>query len=237
MLLIRKGNPEHVESLETLCGKTVSTVQGSTQIALVDETSAKCTAAGKPPIENLQYAQPADARLQVQYGPRGRVPRQFAGHGVPRQDRRRRQRSSTWCRATSTSRCRSASAWRSRIPQLRDALQEGARRADRRRHVSQDPREARRRERRGDAPRRSTAARTSSSSGARPRPPHDPQSSRGAGPGCGWGARWWRAGGAAGAVDLPQPEHPSRRHRCSTSSRRRSSPACARRSCSRCSRR
>jgi polar amino acid transport system substrate-binding protein len=68
MLLIRKGNPEHVESLETLCGKTVSTVQGSTQVALVDETNAKCSAAGKPAIENLQYAQPSDARLQVQTG-------------------------------------------------------------------------------------------------------------------------------------------------------------------------
>jgi polar amino acid transport system substrate-binding protein len=68
MLLIRKGNPEHVERLETLCGKTVSTVQGSTQVALVDETNAKCRAAGKTPIENLQYAQPSDARLQVQTG-------------------------------------------------------------------------------------------------------------------------------------------------------------------------
>jgi polar amino acid transport system substrate-binding protein len=68
MLLIRKGNPEHVESLETLCGKTVSTVQGSTQLALVEEASAKCVAAGKPALQNLQYAQPSDARLQVQSG-------------------------------------------------------------------------------------------------------------------------------------------------------------------------
>lgn len=68
MLLIRKGNPEHVESLETLCGKTVSTVQGSTQLALVEEANAKCTAAGKAAIQNLQYAQPSDARLQVQTG-------------------------------------------------------------------------------------------------------------------------------------------------------------------------
>ena len=68
MLLIQKGNPQHVDSLETLCGKTVSTVQGSTQVALVDETSAKCSAAGKPAIDNLQYAQPSDARLQVQTG-------------------------------------------------------------------------------------------------------------------------------------------------------------------------
>ncbi len=68
MLLIRKGNPQKVESLETMCGLTVSTVQGSTQIGLVDAASAKCTAAGKASIQNLQYAQPADARLQVQSG-------------------------------------------------------------------------------------------------------------------------------------------------------------------------
>ncbi len=68
MLLIRKGNPEHVESLETMCGKSVSTVQGSTQLVLVEQASAKCTAAGKPAIQNLQYAQPADARTQVQTG-------------------------------------------------------------------------------------------------------------------------------------------------------------------------
>jgi len=68
MLLVRKGNPEGIQSLETACGKTVSTVQGSTQVTLVEQTSAKCAAAGKPPIQNLQYAQPADARLQVQSG-------------------------------------------------------------------------------------------------------------------------------------------------------------------------
>ena len=67
-LLVKKGNPEQIVGLESLCGKTVSTVQGSTQIALVTEASAKCTAAGKPALENLQYAQPADARMQVQTG-------------------------------------------------------------------------------------------------------------------------------------------------------------------------
>ncbi|MDR3452028.1 MAG: ABC transporter substrate-binding protein [Rhodoferax sp.] len=68
MLLVKKGNPEHIESLETMCGKTVSTVQGSTQIMLVNEMSAKCSTDGKPEIANLQYAQPSDARLQVQTG-------------------------------------------------------------------------------------------------------------------------------------------------------------------------
>lgn len=67
-LLVKKGNPEQIQGLESLCGKTVSTVQGSTQLALIADASAKCKAAGKPPVENLQYAQPADARLQVQTG-------------------------------------------------------------------------------------------------------------------------------------------------------------------------
>ena len=68
LLLIKKGNPEKIDSLETMCGKTVSTVQGSTQIKLLDDTSAACVSAGKPEIRNMQYAQPSDARLQVQTG-------------------------------------------------------------------------------------------------------------------------------------------------------------------------
>ncbi len=67
-LLVKKGNPDRIDGLDTLCGKTVSTVQGSTQIALVDEADTACKKAGKPAVENLKYAQPADARLQVQTG-------------------------------------------------------------------------------------------------------------------------------------------------------------------------
>jgi polar amino acid transport system substrate-binding protein len=67
-LLVKKGNPDHVEGVESLCGKTVATVQGSIQTKLISDTSAQCAAAGKGPIENLQYASPADARLQVQTG-------------------------------------------------------------------------------------------------------------------------------------------------------------------------
>ncbi|HVO08864.1 MAG TPA: ABC transporter substrate-binding protein [Burkholderiaceae bacterium] len=68
MLLVKKGNPEHVASLETACGKTVSTVQGSTQIKLAEGMSDACVKSGKAPITVMQYAQPADARLQVQTG-------------------------------------------------------------------------------------------------------------------------------------------------------------------------
>jgi polar amino acid transport system substrate-binding protein len=68
LLLVKKGNPEKVQSLETACGKMISTVQGSTQVKLAEDMSAACTAAGKPAIQIMQYAQPADARLQVQNG-------------------------------------------------------------------------------------------------------------------------------------------------------------------------
>jgi polar amino acid transport system substrate-binding protein len=68
MLLVKKGNPEQVASLETACGKTVSTVQGSTQIKLAEGMSDACVKNGKPAITVMQYAQPADARLQVQTG-------------------------------------------------------------------------------------------------------------------------------------------------------------------------
>lgn len=68
MMLVKKGNPQGVQSLEAACGKTLSTVQGSTQIKLLDDMSAACVSAGKPKIENLQFAQPSDARLQVQNG-------------------------------------------------------------------------------------------------------------------------------------------------------------------------
>jgi polar amino acid transport system substrate-binding protein len=68
MLLVKKGNPEQVASLETACGKTVSTVQGSTQIKLAEGMSEACVKNGKAAITVMQYAQPADARLQVQTG-------------------------------------------------------------------------------------------------------------------------------------------------------------------------
>ncbi len=67
-LLVKKGNPEKVGGLDTLCGKTVATVKGSTQIALVDGADAECKKANKAAVENLQYSQPSDARLQVQTG-------------------------------------------------------------------------------------------------------------------------------------------------------------------------
>jgi len=67
-LLVKKGNPQLVTDPLSLCGKTVSTVQGSTQVQLVNDWNTQCGAHGKPAINNFQYAQPSDARLQVQTG-------------------------------------------------------------------------------------------------------------------------------------------------------------------------
>ena len=67
-LLVQKGNPEKVSGLDTLCGKKVATVKGSTQLAIVEEANAACKTAGKAEVENLQYSQPSDARMQVQTG-------------------------------------------------------------------------------------------------------------------------------------------------------------------------
>lgn len=68
MLLVQKGNPQKIAGLESLCGKTVSTVRGSTQILLVDGQNERCKADRKPAVENLEYTQPAEARLQLQNG-------------------------------------------------------------------------------------------------------------------------------------------------------------------------
>jgi len=79
MLLIRKGNPQKVESLETMCGLTVSTVQGSTQIALVDAASAKCTAAGKPAIAQKVFPDQNAVNLALATG---RIDAALADSGV-----------------------------------------------------------------------------------------------------------------------------------------------------------
>ena len=67
-LLVRHGNPQHVTGMHSLCGKAVSTVQGSIQIELVAQTNEWCTARRKAPLTNMQFSQPSDARMQVQTG-------------------------------------------------------------------------------------------------------------------------------------------------------------------------
>lgn len=67
-LLIQKGNPHDIHSLADVCGSTLATIRGATQIALAQTQSDRCTAAGKPAITISLYDSPADGRLQVQTG-------------------------------------------------------------------------------------------------------------------------------------------------------------------------
>lgn len=67
-ILLKKGNPEGIRVLTDLCGRSVAAVRGSVQIGLVEKASATCTAQGRPGITINQYANPPEARLQVQTG-------------------------------------------------------------------------------------------------------------------------------------------------------------------------
>jgi polar amino acid transport system substrate-binding protein len=49
-MLVQKGNPEHINGPDDLCGKSVSAQPGTTQQAFSEDQSKKCQAAGKPPV-------------------------------------------------------------------------------------------------------------------------------------------------------------------------------------------
>ncbi|WP_164520458.1 ABC transporter substrate-binding protein [Specibacter cremeus] len=66
--LVRRGNPHNIQSVDDLCGLAVAIVRGGVQLELAEETSAKCTAAGKKPVQIEQFSSPGDARLSVQAG-------------------------------------------------------------------------------------------------------------------------------------------------------------------------
>jgi polar amino acid transport system substrate-binding protein len=65
-LLIRKG----VTGIDVndLCGKTLALTQGSSQIAVAEELSAKCAEQSKPKIEMVFYPNSADTYLAVANG-------------------------------------------------------------------------------------------------------------------------------------------------------------------------
>ncbi|MCR6490170.1 ABC transporter substrate-binding protein [Amycolatopsis sp. OK19-0408] len=49
-IMIRKGNPDGITGPETLCGKNVAVVQGTSHQKFAEAQSAKCTQAGKPAL-------------------------------------------------------------------------------------------------------------------------------------------------------------------------------------------
>jgi polar amino acid transport system substrate-binding protein len=67
-ILVKKGNPEGIQSLDDLCGKTIALQKGTTQVDVATGQQTKCTAAGKPKITVLTYDKDTDAQLQVRSG-------------------------------------------------------------------------------------------------------------------------------------------------------------------------
>ncbi|WP_426244988.1 ABC transporter substrate-binding protein [Nocardioides sp. LHG3406-4] len=67
-IVVKKGNPEGIASLDDLCGKKVAALRGTTQEAMLDDQSAKCTEAGKPGIEQLNFDNDSQGLLQVRQG-------------------------------------------------------------------------------------------------------------------------------------------------------------------------
>lgn len=68
MLLVKKGNPEGLQSIEDLCGKVVAVQRGTTQEGYAEEQSKKCQASGEPAIKLLSFDRETEAMLQVKSG-------------------------------------------------------------------------------------------------------------------------------------------------------------------------
>ncbi len=67
-ILVKKGNPENINSLDDLCGKTIALQRGTTQEDVAKAQQAKCTVAGKGTIKVLTFDRDTDALLQIKGG-------------------------------------------------------------------------------------------------------------------------------------------------------------------------
>lgn len=64
MILVKKGNPEGIASLEDLCGQTIAVQRGTTQEGYAQEQSGTCS----EPINILSFDRETEAMLQVKNG-------------------------------------------------------------------------------------------------------------------------------------------------------------------------
>ena len=66
-ILVKKGNPEGIKSLDDFCGKTIALQRGTTQDDVAKAQATKCQAAGKP-LKILKFDRDTEALLQVKQG-------------------------------------------------------------------------------------------------------------------------------------------------------------------------
>jgi polar amino acid transport system substrate-binding protein len=67
-LIVHKGNPHSITSLDQLCGLPVATQLGSMQSRILDQKSEECTAGGKPPIAISRFPSMAQVGLELSSG-------------------------------------------------------------------------------------------------------------------------------------------------------------------------
>jgi polar amino acid transport system substrate-binding protein len=67
-ILVKKGNPKNINSLDDLCGKTVALEKGTTQADVADGQSTKCQSAGKVAVNVLKLEKDTDAIQQLKIG-------------------------------------------------------------------------------------------------------------------------------------------------------------------------
>lgn len=67
-ILVKKGNPERIASLDDLCGKTVALQRGTTNEELGQRQAQACTAQGKGGLNVLAFDTDPEAQQQVKVG-------------------------------------------------------------------------------------------------------------------------------------------------------------------------
>ncbi|MGW4770567.1 ABC transporter substrate-binding protein [Nocardia sp. NPDC004278] len=67
-IMIRKGNPDSISGPDTLCGKVVAVVQGTSQQKFVTEQSGKCAQAGKSAITITETESDNQNQTQLRTG-------------------------------------------------------------------------------------------------------------------------------------------------------------------------
>jgi polar amino acid transport system substrate-binding protein len=67
-ILVQKGNPKKINSLDDLCGKTVALEKGTTQADVADAQAQKCQSSGKAVLAVLKPDKDTDALQQLKIG-------------------------------------------------------------------------------------------------------------------------------------------------------------------------
>jgi len=67
-LVVQSGNPEHISSIEALCGHTVAIETGTSQVKFAQDESKACVDKGKAPITVGTFPDETQVQLQIRTG-------------------------------------------------------------------------------------------------------------------------------------------------------------------------